>query len=63
MLFDDYGDLLNLNDVCTILDIRPATAARLCRNGEIKAFKAGREWRITRLALENYIFSASCYSP
>ena len=43
MLFDDYGDLLNLNDVCTILDIRPATAARLCRNGEIKAFKAGRE--------------------
>ncbi|MBT9775919.1 helix-turn-helix domain-containing protein [Clostridium sp. MCC353] len=40
-----------------------ATAARLCRNGEIKAFKPGREWRITRLALENYIFTASCYSP
>lgn len=63
MLFDDYGDLLNLNDVCTLLGIRPATAARLCRNGQIKAFKAGREWRITRLALEHYIFCASCYSP
>lgn len=39
MLFDDYGDLLNLNDICTLLDIKPATAARLCRSGQIKAFK------------------------
>lgn len=43
MLFYDYGDLLNLNDVCILLDIKPATAARLCRSGQIKAFKAGRE--------------------
>ena len=63
MLFDDYGDLLNLNDICMILDIRPATAAKLCRSGRLKAFKAGREWRITRLALESYIFSESHYSP
>ena len=48
MLFDDYGDLLNLNDICMILYIRSATAAKLCRSGRLKAFKAGREWRITR---------------
>lgn len=63
MLFDDYGDLLNLNDICMILDIRSATAAKLCRSGRLKAFKAGREWRITRLALESYIFSESHFSP
>ncbi|MFR3730719.1 helix-turn-helix domain-containing protein [Lacrimispora sp.] len=63
MLFDNYGDLLNLNDISMILDIRPATAAKLCRSGRLKAFKTGREWRITRLALESYIFSESHYSP
>ena len=63
MLFDDYGDLLNLNDICMILDIRPATAAKLCRSGRLKAFNAGREWRIIQLALERYIFLESHYSP
>ncbi len=56
MLFDDYGDLLNLNDICMILDIRPATAAKLCRSGRLKAFNTGRKWRIIQLALERYIF-------
>ena len=41
MLFEDYGDLLNLDDLCTLLDVQPATAAKLCRSGKIKAFKAG----------------------
>ncbi|MFT4105535.1 MAG: helix-turn-helix domain-containing protein [Lacrimispora sp.] len=63
MLFDDYGDLLNLNDICTILDIRPATAAKLCRSRKLNAFKVGREWRITKLALENYVLSESHYPP
>ncbi len=56
MLFDDYGDLLNLNDICMILDIRPTTAAKLCRSGRLKAFNTGRKWRIIQLALERYIF-------
>lgn len=63
MLFDNYGDLLNLTDLSEILDVKPATAARLCRSGKIKAFKAGREWRTTKLALEAYILSESHYQP
>lgn len=59
MLFEDYGDLLNLYDLCTLFDIQPATAAKLCRSGKIKAFKAGRKWLITRIALEHYILSES----
>ncbi|WP_125141318.1 helix-turn-helix domain-containing protein [Clostridium transplantifaecale] len=63
MLFDNYGDLLNLTDLSEILDVKPATAARLCRSGKIKAFKAGREWRTTKLALEAYVLSESYYQP
>lgn len=62
MLFDNYGDLLDLNDLCEILGIQSGTAARLCRDGKIKAFKAGREWRITKLALETFVLSER-YDP
>lgn len=62
MLFDDYGDLLNLIDVSEILDISTTTVAQLCRTGKIKAFKAGREWRIAKLALETYVFEESNYT-
>jgi len=61
MLFDNYGDLLNLNDLCCILGIQNATASKLCRSGKIKAFKAGREWRIPKIALESYVLQESGY--
>ncbi|MDR2024600.1 MAG: helix-turn-helix domain-containing protein [Hungatella sp.] len=57
MLFGEYGDLLTLNDICNILRVKTATAGRLCREGKIQAFKVGREWRITRLALEEYVLT------
>lgn len=61
-MFDDYCDLLNLNDVCMILGIKSATAARLCREQKIRAFKVGREWRIPKIALEQYVYHESHYS-
>ncbi|MDK2965359.1 helix-turn-helix domain-containing protein [Lacrimispora sp.] len=63
MLFNEYGDLLTLNDICSILGVKAATAGRLCRERKIQAFKVGREWRITRLALEAYVIAESNYSP
>lgn len=59
MLFNNYGDLLTLNDICCILGVKAATAGRLCREEKIHAFKVGREWRITRLALEEYVLTES----
>lgn len=59
MLFNEYGDLLTLEDICSILGVKAATAGRLCREGKIQAFKVGREWRIARLALEEYVLTES----
>ena len=59
MLFDEYGDLLNLTDISEILGVSQATAARLCKKRKIKAFKAGREWRATKLELESYVYNES----
>ena len=61
MLFSEYGDPLTLNDICSILGVKAATAGRLCRKEKIQAFRVGREWRVTRLALEEYVLTESHY--
>ena len=59
MLIEGYGALLNLGELSEILSVEKATAARLCREKRIKAFKCGREWRIPKIALEEYILQES----
>lgn len=59
MLFEDYGPLLNLEELSETLGVEKATAARLCREKRINAFKCGREWRIPKIALEEYILKES----
>lgn len=61
MLIEDYGLLLNLDELSEILSVEKATAAKLCRQRRIKAFKCGREWRIPKIALEEYITKESDY--
>lgn len=55
MLIEGYGPLLSLDELSGVLSVEKATAARLCREKKIKAFKCGREWRIPKVALEEYI--------
>lgn len=62
MLSENYGSLLNLDELSEILSVEKATAGRLCREKKIKAFKCGREWRIPAIALEEYILKESNYS-
>lgn len=59
MLIEGYGSLLNLDELSEVLSVEKATAARLCREKKIKAFKCGREWRIPKVALEEYVLRES----
>lgn len=54
-MFDQYEDLLNVNCVMEILGIGRNTALKLLKTGEIPAKKVGREWRIIKADLENYM--------
>ena len=62
MLIEDYGPLLNLDELSEILSIEKATAGKLCREKKVKAFKCGREWRIPTIAVEEYILRESNYN-
>lgn len=56
-MLNNYGDILDLEDVCEILHIGKNTAYRLIRRKAIPAFKVGRVYKIPRKAVENYILS------
>ena len=46
--------LYDIEDLCKFLDISRFTANKLCRERRIKAIKVGKEWKITKEALEQY---------
>lgn len=43
-----------VNEVARILKCTPITIHRLCKSGEIKAFKLNRTWRIPARSLNKF---------
>ena len=54
-MLEDYGDILNMQDTAEILNVGEAVISRLFRNGDIPAQKVGREWRVPKDALIQFI--------
>ena len=52
---EDMPDMLTISDVATYLKLHELTVRRLAREGELPAFKVGRQWRIKRNLLEAWI--------
>ena len=52
---DDYGDVLSAKDVQDILGIGRNKAYELLQSGIIKSFKIGREIKIPKQCLKDYI--------
>jgi len=48
-------DILTAQEVADYLRVSRATVWRWCNEGELKAFKAGRGWRIRRSELERFV--------
>lgn len=48
-------ELLNIKQVQEILGISERTAFRLIKDGELKGFKVGREWRFEPSDIDDYI--------
>lgn len=53
--FTEYPDVLNLNQLCSILEISQKTAKKIISNHEIDYIKCGREYRFTKYALLVYL--------
>ena len=53
-MFNQYPDLLTVEETCEIMHMSRNTLYELLRDGQIKAFQIHRIWKIPREAIEEY---------
>ena len=56
-MFDQYDEILTVADVMELLYVGKNTVYRLLHEGELKAFRIGKTWKIPKACLEQYILS------
>lgn len=52
---DDFGDFLTFEDVCLLLDVKRTYCYQLFKEKKIKSFKVGREYRVKKSDLLDFI--------
>lgn len=52
-------DILNLNETADYLRVSKQTVYNMIKDGRIKAYKVGREWKILRSDIAAYLESVS----
>ena len=54
-MFNEYDDMVTIEELCYMLRICRNKAYELLRSGKIKAFKEGKLWMIPKPAVIDYI--------
>ena len=58
-MFEQYDDILTIEEVAEILKIGMTQAYRIVRSGDLKGYKEGKNWKIPKQALKEYVISRS----
>ena len=58
-MFEHYDDILTIEEVAELLRIGMTQAYRIVRSGNLKGYKEGKDWKIPKQALINYVASKS----
>lgn len=58
-MYNDPNDLISIDELCDILSIGRNAAYHLLNTKQIKAFKIGRIWKISKIAVEEFILTQS----
>jgi excisionase family DNA binding protein len=58
-MFEPYDDILTIEEVAELLRIGMTQAYRIVRSGNLKGYKEGKDWKIPKQALINYVVSQS----
>ena len=57
-MFKEYPDVLNIEGMSSILEISVKTAYKLLQRGDIGHLKVGREYRIPKVHLIDYLLDS-----
>ena len=58
-MFETYDDILTIAEIAEILKIGTTQAYKIVRSGQLKAYKEGKDWKITKPALIKYVLEQS----
>ncbi|MEN6565524.1 MAG: helix-turn-helix domain-containing protein [Veillonellales bacterium] len=58
-MFEQYSDLVTVEDLCEMLSIGKNGAYKLLSSGHLKAFKYNRIWKIPKRGVIEYILQQS----
>ena len=58
-MFENYDDILTVEEACEALKIGYNAMYELLKAGELKGYRNGRVWRIPKAALVEYIQHSS----
>ena len=58
-MYNNPNELITIEELCSILSIGRNTAYTLLKENKIKAFRIGRIWKITKLAVDEFVLSQS----
>lgn len=56
-MFENYDDVIGIEDLMEVLDIGRSNAYKLLKSGELKSFKIGKVYKIPKKCIEDYIFT------
>ena len=54
-MFETFDDILTIEEVAEALKIGTSQAYKIVRSGNLKAYKEGKDWKIPKVSLVNYI--------
>lgn len=54
-MFEQYDDILTVSELAEVLKVGSTQAYRLVRSQKIKAFKEGKDWKIPKTSVIQYI--------
>jgi len=54
-MFEEYDELVTVPEMCAMLKIGRNKAYNLLKSGEIKVFRMGHTWKISKKAVIQYI--------
>lgn len=58
-MFETYDDILTITDVAEILKTGNTQVYKIVRSGQLKGYKEGKDWKITKQALIRYVTERS----
>lgn len=61
-MFNNYNDMVTIDEMCEMMHIGRNTAYILLRSGTLGGYKEGRVWKIPKFAIEDYIKERSTRS-